>query len=162
MALAMWVLLSLAAWGADLTGTWAYDAKASESTKPILKARGAPWHVRTAVGLMSRTLTFSEERDQKIETVADMGVARLAQTLTLDDQPREETTPKGDVATVRSRREGDAVVTQTSLALRDGTPGVLTTTRTVVEGALHVRLVLTDASGGVVAAATERYTRVDP
>lgn len=131
------VALSTAAFAApvDLSGTWVLDKQASGDLDPLLEARGASWMERKAAKGLSVTQTIAQDGDT-LRIEVDTSLKDSNETVQVDGVAREQQTPKGDVATVTHRWDGDAWVSQIVAKGPSGeTVTVTRTTSVSVDGA---------------------------
>jgi len=135
-----------------LLGTWSFDADRSESLKPILERRGAPWFVRSLGDALPHTMTFAEDGD-RVRMGVHSSVKDADEILDVDDVERTVTTPKGDAAINRHRFTSDGSL-QSILtgALADGQTGTLTVTRSCVGTGMEMLYALALPDGSVMVA----------
>lgn len=145
----LWVALARAGDPSALGGTWEVDLDASEKVSPLLEIRGTPWALRAVADTLSHSLTFTVEPDRVTSGVRSLMMTQEEVWLT-DGVYRPVGSKLGDTIQVAHSwsPEGD-LVTVMKATLKDGRPGVLTTSRHVsADGAtLQMRYTLVEEDG---------------
>ena len=116
LPLAFSLALSRAALAApvDLSGTWVLDKAASGDLDPLLQARGASWLERQAAQGLKVTQVIRQDGDTLVIDI-DTNAKDSQETVKVDGVARPQPTPRGDVAQVTHRWEGDAWVHESVL-----------------------------------------------
>jgi len=121
------------AWGADFSGVWELDLKASDSPVPMMEATGAPWYERQAAKSMGVTQTITQTAAQ-VTLQVDSAAHDREETLPLDGSPFQSTDRHGEPVSSSTTLVGETMVTKSTAKVHDGRRVPVTITRTLEDG----------------------------
>ncbi|MBX2802870.1 MAG: hypothetical protein KTR31_34630 [Myxococcales bacterium] len=145
--------------GADLAGTWRLDKSASEAMDEILLAMGANWFERQIL----KTSTPNHEivpSEDMFTVIVRSGPYKRVDEMPLDNVERSVDYAIVGTAHVRGRMEGDAVWTGARLTFRDGTEGMLESTRRRKDADTMLLVMRLTKADGTVLEANRIFRRV--
>ncbi|MCB9762774.1 MAG: hypothetical protein H6739_23440 [Alphaproteobacteria bacterium] len=132
---------------ADIAGSWALDADASDDIDDILAARGATWMERQAIKHVPVTHVITHTEDAVVIAIESPIYSR-SDTLKTDNRARTRESKRLGTLTLRNYWDNEVLVTVTDMVLPDGVPATLTVTRTLVDpDTMHMRLELVATDG---------------